>query len=738
LSEPIGLKALSSKLLRAHLAPSGKKLQDPNEELKFRLRRVFRQLETDKFLLVLDDFEVNLEPRGDGYVLLPEAAMVLEALVWTIRETNFRHRTIITSRYDFQSVQLEHFYKQPLEALRGADLRKKCKRLAAFGEESKVQEALQSQAKGLADGNPRLLEWLDKILQNSTVDREVILQRLEADPVELREQVLAAALLEQMDGAMREMLSRGLVFELPVPREALVAVCETVPDLDGYINRAIALGLLEVSPDESLRVPRILPLQLPESAELLYQQAAEVLYRLWWEEEETRTEEQGMEIHRLALREKLGEMAADIAYILTSRWNNSNRWREALKTCQATLEVFEDYRIFHNLALSERFLGEVERASVHYQQALELCQLEDAQEKAAILHNLAGLYTQQGEIQPALQLYQQSLEITERIDDLQMKAATLHSIANIYAQRGEIQPALQLYQQSLEIKERIDDAGGKAATWHQMAGIYIQQGEIQPALQLYQQSLEITERIDDVRMKATTLHSMAGIYVQQGQVQQALQLYQQSLEITEYIDDVKWKAATLHSMAGIYVQQGEVQQALNLYQQSLEITERINDAKGKATTLHNMAGIYAQQGEIQPALQLYQQSLEITERINDVKGKATTLQQMAVTYAQQGKIQLALNLYQQSLEITERINNVKGKVAILQQMAGIYAQQGKIQQALNLYQQSLEITERINYVWGQAVTLHFMAMLYSREKFNKHSTFISSPWKLQNVSTTCR
>src|SRR4028119_559260 len=49
--------------------------------------------------------------------------------------------------------------------------------------------------------------------------------RLEVEPVELREQVLAAELLNPMDSPMREMLWRGLVFELPVPREAVIAVC---------------------------------------------------------------------------------------------------------------------------------------------------------------------------------------------------------------------------------------------------------------------------------------------------------------------------------------------------------------------------------------------------------------------------------------------------------------------------------------------------------------------------------
>ena len=192
-----------------------KRLQNPNEELKYRLRRTFKVLagQGEKpFLLVLDDFEVNLESREDTYVLKPEAASILEALVWAINETYTPHRLIITCRYDFSSTQSPYFYKQPLEALRGADLEKKCDRLAAFSGESEVDEALQSPAKRLADGNPRLLEWLDKILLDKTVDQKAILESLEANPVELREQVLAETLLEQMDESMREFLSRGSKF----------------------------------------------------------------------------------------------------------------------------------------------------------------------------------------------------------------------------------------------------------------------------------------------------------------------------------------------------------------------------------------------------------------------------------------------------------------------------------------------------------------------------------------------
>ncbi|MBD1941231.1 tetratricopeptide repeat protein [Coleofasciculus sp. FACHB-712] len=544
IDEPSLVSRLAEKLDDKELR---KALQDPDEELKFRLRRVFGQDSLD-FLLVLDDFEVNLEPRDGGYVLQPEAATVLQALVWAIRETYASHRLILTCRYDFDSTQLQYFYKQPLEALRGADLQKKCSRLTAFSSESQVDEALKLQAQRLADGNPRLLEWLDKILQaphpltpspqagrgkNESVDAVAILNRLEADPMELREQVLAAALLEQMDEPMREMLSRGLVFELPVPREGIATVCESLPNLEQHINRAVALGLLEVSPDSSLRVPRILPLKLPEDAEALHKQAAEVLYRLWRDEAETSTEGQLREIHRLAFSGKEAQIASKMAAFLTGHWINQSRFREAQDLCKSTLALDEDYRILHRLARSEQELGEINLAREHYQQALDSCPENDEPEKADIIHNLGNIYANTGEVEQAIAYYQQSLEIKERIGNLQGKAATLHQLAGIYANTGEVEQAIAYYQQSLEIKERIDDVQGKAATLHCLAIIYANTGEVEQAIAYYQQSLEIEERIGDVQGKAATLAMLGQLLALQGDFNTSLNYLQQSLEILQ-------------------------------------------------------------------------------------------------------------------------------------------------------------------------------------------------------------
>ena len=461
------LRKLGDKLPRLQR----ESLQLDDEELRYRLRDLFWALEemaesSDKtgsggngkpFLLVLDDFENNLEsrPNSGNYVLLPEMARILEALVWAIQETDAPHRLILTCRYDFDSRLLRDFYKQSLDGFKGADLQKKCSQLEAFAPGSEVDEKLKSPAQNLADGNPRLLERLNLVLLAEQQDVTAIWEQIEKTTAEFREDILNQEFLKQLSPELTNMLELALVYQLPVPRKAIAALCTSIVDLDKNINRAIALGLLEVSPDSSLRVPRILSLKLPEDSEGLHRQAAEVLYRLWWEEAESPTEEQGLEIHRLAMLGKVEKMSVEIAEVLTHRWKDQSRFREAVKTCEETLAVFPNYRIFHSLARSQAELGETDAAKKYYQQAVDECPPADEIVKPAILHNLAGIYATQGEIAKAIAFYEQSLELTGKMGAVQGKAATLHQLAGIYADQGEVAKAIALYEESLELQEKI-------------------------------------------------------------------------------------------------------------------------------------------------------------------------------------------------------------------------------------------------------------------------------------------
>jgi tetratricopeptide (TPR) repeat protein len=380
------------------------------------------------------------------------------------------------------------------------------------------------------------------------------------------------------------MLRLGLVFDLPVPELVFAKVCEGVENLNVHQNRAKAIGLLEVNGD-LYRVPKILvELLSPEFTQEIYATAARELYRVWCQESESFTEEQGLELHRLALLGDEKEIAVAINQSLAVNWISKSRYREVVNICKSTLSITEIYKVLHGLAYAERNLGVMEDCIQHYQRALELCPDDDEviKEKATIIHNFANVKAQQGQVDQAIALYQQSLEIKERISNVQGKAATLHCMAIIYAEQGQVDQAIALYQQSLEIQENIGNVQGKAATLHQMAIIYAEQGQVDQAIALYQQSLEINERIGSVQGKAATLGEMAKIYESQGLIEQAIALYQQSLEIADRIGDVQGKANTLANMAWLLANNGDFQTAISYLQESLTILQHLKSPDAAA------------------------------------------------------------------------------------------------------------------------------------------------------------
>ncbi|MEH2302531.1 MAG: CHAT domain-containing protein [Nostoc sp.] len=469
-----------------------------------------------RFAFVLDDFEANLELGNGVYLLQPQVVDVLLALLKAIQNSQLPHKVIITCRYKFTLSELNHrLYREHLGALDKADLIKKYNRLNSFNGTLVIDAELQKLAKKAADGNPRLLEWLDKILSENIADNlATILKKMEVAEEKFRENILAEELLKQQTPGLRKMLGKLLVYELPVPQAAISPISEDISSWESHIQRAEILGLLEVTltnnGERLYRVPRILsPLlefsENPKGKEL-YKQAAQILYRLWWEEAESSTEAQKLEIHRLALLGKDEEIAVNVANYVSRIWIPRSRFRETNKICQETLKTIRNYRILSNLARVENEIGKVEQAVEHYQEALNLCPDNEIIEICGIKHCLANIKSKSGELDLALEMYQECLIKSESISNLKGKASALHEIASIYNLQGKVNDALARYQECLIIQENIADINGQASTLHQIAYIKAQQGKIEEALISYEKSFHLKEKIGDLKGQISILY----------------------------------------------------------------------------------------------------------------------------------------------------------------------------------------------------------------------------------------
>ncbi|GAA0454693.1 hypothetical protein Aca07nite_69020 [Actinoplanes capillaceus] len=270
-----------------------KLLDNEQAPLAVRLRFLLKgPLAQTPCLFVFDDFEEgNLEERNGGYVLSAEMADILPALLKAIRETGSPSRVIITSRYRFPEPAGTTVVVEALETLSQVEQDKKISNLANLRPGSALDPGIRERAIEAAAGNPRLLDWLDKIVADTSLDIDGFITAIQAEADRFRrESILAQKLLGSQSEDLRRMLAKVNVVELPVPAETVRAVHDH-PDAVMHIRRSADLGLLEEGTDPENGQPRyfvsnvlrplIRPLLTDEEHVAACAAAARSLYKIW-------------------------------------------------------------------------------------------------------------------------------------------------------------------------------------------------------------------------------------------------------------------------------------------------------------------------------------------------------------------------------------------------------------------------------------------------------------------------
>ncbi|MEP0914159.1 tetratricopeptide repeat protein, partial [Leptolyngbya sp. GB1-A1] len=638
-----------------------------------------------KLMVVLDDFEANLEPQADGsQALKPEVVEVLIALLQAIGASGKPHRVLITSRYDARLPELdERLYREPLAALQGADLQKKCERLPSFQAQAAVDPALQSQARTLADGNPRLLEWLDLILQDEQTDAALILERMEQRAVEFRESTLAQELLNQQNVALRTTLARGLVFELPVPLPAMTALWTEIPDWQQQCDRAVALGLLESIVSNSVplyRVPRLLAPLLPlVEDDTLSTTATAALCEQWWEEAKDITEEQALELYRLAKLAQNLIVQDEVGVALADQWLEQGRYREAGLLYEELVEIRKQRwgeehpdvaNSLNNLAYLYESQGRYGEAEPLYQQALQQLQQllgPEHPQIASSLNNLAALYKAQGRYGEAEPLLQQALQLRQQLlgPEHPQIASSLNNLALLYKSQGRYGEVEPLLQQALQLNQQLlgPEHPDVASSLNNLAALYESQGRYEVAEPLYLQALQQLQRLlgPEHPQIASSLNNLAYLYQFQGRYEAAELLYQQALQLRQQLlgpehPDV---ASSLNNLAALYQSQGRYEAAELLFQQALQLRQRLlgPEHPDVASSLNNLAALYQSQGRYEAAELLFQQALQQLQRLlgPEHPNVASSLNNLAGLYESQGRYEAAEPLYLQALQQLQQL-----------------------------------------------------------------------------------
>ncbi len=521
------LKRCGDAFLQARSREDCDTLNDSALAVDARLRYLVGALNRGRFVLVLDNFEVNLD-ESTRRVLDPELAGFYAHLLANL---SGKSRALITCRYPPADVG-----PLPPRAL--------AKALADFPEAAffkflvrdpdverryqagELPHELLQRLHNLLGGTPRFLGQVRKVLRDiAAADLWRALEDVRlpaaaaADPLRRErdrycEQIFTARLYDLLPPAARRALSRAAVFAVPVNREGLAAVTgaaeKDVGDFTrqwrdhalahadgagGVEERWTVYGLLR----GWLTAPERLP---PQEFREAHRAAGDFLHELVKQDREG----------DLGLSDMACEMEARAHYLAAEDLERARRATSIVSECLVRGGFFAEAE-----GLNRELLG------------------REHHPEPALWVGRARL--NRGDEAEARVWYQRCLEAAGALPLL--AAAALQALGLLDLRHGNPAAAREKYAKALDLARRAEDGAGEASCWHGLGRADMAAGDDEAARQKLLKALEIWQRDRQGegpgQGEGSVLHLLAALDVKIHDFAAALPKLRESLRINQEV-----------------------------------------------------------------------------------------------------------------------------------------------------------------------------------------------------------
>ncbi|WP_437738072.1 tetratricopeptide repeat protein [Sorangium sp. So ce1335] len=726
-----------------------KLLARADESVLQRVRRLMEHWRRRPLVIVLDDFEQNLErSTGGPWLVKPEAAALLEALLPTC--ATGKPKLLITSTAEFRvpGANDRALAFIPLGPFDSAAVRKLWMRGQASNELASVSlKSWHDLAKRLGR-NARVLAWARALLARKT-DEELAAVAASASaklPVwapgdeaseekhaELAQMFLRHMAYDQAKAAFGEpaieFVRRARVFEAAVPREAFSALTEGLAvDIDRDLDVLASWGLLEVGELDGARAYRVSPLVEPQfevaDAARWHEAAAEA-----WETLAEKAASGAVWIERTeaawehALRGGNVARAERLARRIDAALHNAGLYAHNLWLAERHVEALPESPFGH------QWLGYAEfKAGRSPARAAECIRrghallvrahgTEEHPSVAASLHALGGVLMAQGDLAGARKALERSLAIDAKVhgtEEHPSVAASLHELGGVLRAQGDLAGARKALERSLAIDAKVhgtEEHPSVAASLHELGGVLRAQGDLAGARKALERSLAIQAKVHGTEEHpevAASLHELGGVLRAQGDLAGARKALERSLAIDAKVHGTEEHpevAASLHALGGVLRAQGDLAGARKALERSLAIQAKVHGTEEHpevAASLHALGGVLMAQGDLAGARKALERSLAIDAKVHGTEehpSVAASLHALGGVLMAQGDLAGARKALERSLAIDAKVHGTEehpSVAASLHELGGVLRAQGDLAGARKALERSLAIDAKVH------------------------------------------
>ncbi|NIM12452.1 MAG: tetratricopeptide repeat protein [Candidatus Aminicenantes bacterium] len=513
------------------------------------------------YLILLDDFEQNLEGAGEGQPgdLLSEAAELLKTLLHYLPYSRKMTQVIITSRYSFSlTEQSQDLVKERLEwitltSFQESEQRKKVRELNNifnYADQSLVPRLVAS-----GHGNPWLMEWLDVLVgQMKTAEVPQLLEAIGGKQEEFIRKHVMRELLQRGGDELAHFLHWFCIYRQPVLKEGVEEIGEKarLERWQKLLQEGMGLSLIEH--DQARQDYQATPLLREELLTELKDkqschQAAFTYYKKICKGQESINPILVEEwiYHALGCGEE--EVASEQGEILVKNLRERLDFQESrrvglwiLEEKKKELSTPNDASLLNALASTIHDLGDYRKAIEYFEQALEIDRwvYGKGDERVAVrLNNLGEAWRALKDPKKAIEYYKQALTILKNVygGKHQKVATILNNLGSAWFSLNEQESAIGYFKQALSIDQEVygKEHQNVANDFSNLGSAWKAWGDNEKAHEYYKNALAILKKIygDFHPQVATVLSNLGGTYLELGQKEKAKRYFENAYTIFE-------------------------------------------------------------------------------------------------------------------------------------------------------------------------------------------------------------
>jgi len=692
------------------------------------LNLLFRELTVAPYFLVLDNFEILLDPNTNKPIK-PGFSDVVEMgnkrggisrIIFTSWECPASKNGIRPNCYNIGGLD----DPAAIQLLRQQGL-------------TEPEDELKSAIK-LSGGHPLALILLVQLVKG---DGETLSSILADDTLwmgeggEVATNILDKVYKERLNEDERKLLQYVSLYRVPVPLEAIVISADD-PNWTGAKVERTALSLKRKSllqkTGENYRGESLIAIyaynKLADRVER-HKLACQYYLDLPLPENRAKKEEVQslIEAHHHACMAEEYDRAVGIIYDYNLH-KDLDRWGN----CRTLIELYagvlpkDHFRgeplldslathsgVLGNLGIAYRNLGQVEKAIEYHESALAISRgIEDRRGEEANLGGLGNAYSVLGQVEKAIKYYEDALVILKGIGDGCSGWKWLGNLGNAYSDLGQVAKAIEHYGDSLVIARKIEDRRGEGANLGNLGNAYRALGQVEKAIEYYEDVLVISKETGDRRVEGNTIGSLGLAYRDLGQVEKAIEHYGDSLVIARKIEDRRGEGANLSNLGNAYSDLGQVEKAIKYYEDALVILKEIGDGRSEGALLGNLGNTYRDLGQVKKAIEYHESALVIARRLGNRRGEGADLGNLGNAYRALGQVEKAIEYYEGALAIAKSIVDRRNEGAWLENLGNVYIDLGQVAKAIECYEDSLVIARKIGDRRGEGNRLGNLGNAY--------------------------